>query len=100
MHCGDQALKKIGGALFWLMLESLPLGCNSLFWLVGIMWGVLCFKDQSINMASLLFRFDIFSHEGGRVFTCEYWRRGSILVLFFGKMHSLLFFIYFVPVLL
>jgi hypothetical protein len=34
-HCGHQALKFLGGALLWLMLESLSLGCNSLFWLVG-----------------------------------------------------------------
>jgi hypothetical protein len=28
----------------------------------------LRFKDRSINMAPVLFRFDIFSHEGGRFY--------------------------------
>jgi hypothetical protein len=42
------SIKKIGGALLWLMLESLSLGCNSLFWLAGLMWGVVVFQG-SIN---------------------------------------------------
>jgi hypothetical protein len=37
MRCGHQALKKLGGALLWLILESLSLGCNSLFRLGGVM---------------------------------------------------------------
>jgi hypothetical protein len=49
--------------------ENLSLGCNSCCVVLPAQCGgLLCFKDQSINIAPVLFRFDIFSHEGGRVY--------------------------------